>query len=261
MPARGDGPPVVALPRRFDRRLRLGPFPSARDALKFLTYAAAGALLAPFVSAWLWVPLVGIGFLVAVWQPEGAPWDELLWRALVWRWRRRPGAGTVTPSVPPPVAADAFVRLDPGRHVAILRAEGIPLAYRPPADLEQLFAQYRAILRSLSGPVALRCTLAPLSVDPLLPPSRVPAPTVDQEARSGYVELVTLLCRRRSVRRVDLAVFGLAGGLENTQGLEGAVRALAGALGPLGIRTRRLRGLALAEAARAFGWPANGETG
>ena len=46
--------PDVALPVAIGRRMRLGPFPSARDALRFLAYATAGAVVIPFFGAIAW---------------------------------------------------------------------------------------------------------------------------------------------------------------------------------------------------------------
>src|SRR5208282_2604654 len=65
------GVPVVVLPERVDRRVRLGPFPSAKDAVKFASYAAAGAVLAPFATPFAWVPVLALGFVVSVWHPDG----------------------------------------------------------------------------------------------------------------------------------------------------------------------------------------------
>jgi hypothetical protein len=248
-----DGPPSIPLPRPLDRRLRLGPFPSARAALKFLSYAAAGALLAPFASPALWLPVLGLGFLLAVWRPDGVALDELAWHALAWRLRDWRGAA-VTDRPPPAVVARSFVRVGPGRPVAIVRAYGTPLAYRPPADLQGAWEAYRSILRGLPGPVAIRSTLAPIALAPLLP--RAPADTsrADGEAAAGYRELVTLLCRRRSIRRVDVTLFASGEATGAPPELEAAVRSLSAGLAGMGIPSRRLTGAGLAEAAREFGW-------
>ena len=49
-PGRTESSPWIGLPATFDRRLRMGPFPSVRDALKFATYAAVGAIPAALVA-------------------------------------------------------------------------------------------------------------------------------------------------------------------------------------------------------------------
>ncbi|HLM71014.1 MAG TPA: hypothetical protein VK423_06510, partial [Thermoplasmata archaeon] len=89
------GPPLIRLPERLDRRMRLGPFPSSRDALKFVTYAAAGALLSPFTSPWVWLPVLLAGFAVSVWRPDGRAVDERILAYSVWKFRSFAGESPV----------------------------------------------------------------------------------------------------------------------------------------------------------------------
>src|ERR1700688_4681805 len=56
-------PVVVGLPESLDRRMRLGPFPSARHALKFAAYAAVGGSVAAILGVVLTIPLLGGRFL------------------------------------------------------------------------------------------------------------------------------------------------------------------------------------------------------
>jgi hypothetical protein len=73
-------------------------------------------------------------------------------------------------------------------------------------------------------------------------------------AASGYSELVTLLCRRRLLRRIYI-VLGTPDASSDAIGrLEGRVANLMERLTALGLRPMRLRDRALAEAARRFGW-------
>lgn len=82
-----DGPPVVSLPERLDRRLRLGPFASARDALKFVTYSAVGAVIVPFTSPYLWLVVVAGGFAVCVVRSDGQALDERALSFVLWKIR------------------------------------------------------------------------------------------------------------------------------------------------------------------------------
>jgi hypothetical protein len=253
----GTGPPSVGLPRRLDRRLRLGPFPSARDALKFLTYAAIGAVLAPFAPPGLWLPVVGVGFLCAVWQPDGVPPDELVGRALAWRLRSMRRRGVALPDSWPPLSAGALVRLPSGRRAAVVRIYGTPLAYRPPAELERLFAQYGQLLRSLASPLAIRVGVAPLAVAPLLPRPLDPG-RPDQAACGGYADLLTLLCRRRFRRRVDVGLLCPGDDAGAARATEQARRSLEDGVRALGLHVDRLQGPSLREAARGLGWGRRG---
>jgi hypothetical protein len=252
MPERFDSAPVIRMPERMDRRLRLGPFPSARDAVKFLSYAAAGAVVAPFVSPFVWLPLVGAGFGIAVWHPEGQPIDT---RALIYvRWKGRSffRGAALTPRSSS-VTRHGVVRLSASTHAAVLRTGGCPVAYLPPAELQRRFELYRDLLRSTEGRLALLATTAPIRAAPLLPfpPSST---SVDLAARKGYGELVRLLCRRRSLRRIYLALTTDATGPDALARLEGEVASVAERLSGFGLHPVRLTEQGLEEAAFRFDW-------
>lgn len=250
-------PPIVGLPERLDRRLRLGPFPSARDALKFVTYAAAGALLIPFAGAVAWVPLVLVAFAVSVWRPEGESLDERLLTLARWKWRtlrreeavRRPSSGVA--------ARQSSLGLSPTRRAAVLKVGGLPLAYLPPAELARRFDQFRELLRAVDGTLAFRATPAPIHANSFLPPDPVPA-GAERTAHEGYRELVVLIARRRAVRQVYLAVACSGVGIERVSRLEASVGVVTERLVGLGLRPVRLRDRALADAARRMGLSTEG---
>jgi len=248
-----DGPPVVTLPERFDRRLRLGPFPSARDALKFVTCAAVGAVLAPFTSPYVWLAAVAGGFVVSVFRPGGQGLDERAVSFLLWRFRNRERARSVSAASGAPVARQALVGVGPGRYVAIIQTEGTPVAYLPPVELARRFELFRELLRSVHGGMAFSVGLVPMRAGSVLPPSLGDYRT-DLAASEGYAELVRLLCRRRSVRRVHLVLSTEKAGPDGISDLEVRVSTLTDRLAGLGLRPVRLRDRSLAEAARRWGW-------
>ncbi|MGA8663867.1 MAG: hypothetical protein WB809_02195 [Thermoplasmata archaeon] len=250
--------PVVPLPGPVERRLRLGPFASTRDALKFVTYAAVGALLAPFVSPYAWLPVLGLGFGVSVWRPDGEAVDERIGRWIGWSWRHL-GGTPMTRATARSVSTGNFARLGPGRYATVLRLGGTPVAYRPPADLERMFREYGDVLRASDGVLVLHVGTVPLTAGPLLPHD-APAQATERSAHAGYRELVLVLCHRRQVRTVDLALFGSGKGREVPGQLEARTQALAGRLTALGLRSSRLRGRGLADAAHRMGW-SSGERG
>lgn len=249
------GPPLIVLPERLDRRMRLGPFPSSRDALKFVTYAAASALLAPFASPLLWLPLVLGGFALSVWRPDGRAIDETLLTFAVWKVRSARGGGGVRNPGTHPLARQGLLQLGPCRHVAIVRTGGTPMAYLPPDDLARRFELYRELLRSVDGSFAWLATTVPIRSLTVRP---VPAARGNAEgsALAGYSELVELLCRRRLLRRVYFVLGTHEGDADGVGRLEGRVAGLIERLSSLGLRPSRLRDQALAEAAHRFGWPA-----
>jgi hypothetical protein len=245
--------PWVGLPERVDRRLRLGPFPSARDALKFLCYAAAGALLAPLVNVPIGLAVVAFGFLVATWQPDGQAWDERALAILRWKWRSGRREVPVTARSGNPLLRHGFVRLSSAQYVAVVRTGGIPMAYLPPAELSRRFEQFRDLLRATDGRFVLLSTLVTIHGSPFFPRAEG-ATGPDSESRSGYTELVQLLCRRRLGRRVYIAVGSTMAGSEAVARLEGQVSSLIERLTAFGLHAVRLRDRELLEAARRFGW-------
>lgn len=248
-----DGPPVVPLPERLDRRLRLGPFPSARDALKFVTYAAAGAVAAPFTSPFLWLAVVAGGFAVCVVRSDGQAIDERALAFVLWKLRAGSGGPRVTRAATSRITREGFVAIRPGQYVAIVRTGGTPVTYLPPIELARRFELFRHLLRSVGGGLAFLVTSTAMPPGPVLP-NPLRSDHSDQAARTGYGELVNLLCRRRQIRRVYLALSVERTGPDGLADLELRVAALIDRLASLGVRSVRLRDRGLEDAARRWGW-------
>jgi len=248
------GPPLISLPERLDRRMRLGPFPSSRDALKFVTYAAAGALLSPFASPWMWLPVVLAGFAVSVWRPDGRAVDEQLLAFAFWKLRSVGGRSAMKSPVPHPLVRQGLLQLASHRYVAVVRTGGSPMAYLPPDELARRFELYRELIRSTDESFSLLSTAVPIRSQAVRPEAGV-GEGPEATALSGYSELVLLLCRRRLLRRAYFVLGTLEGDTDAIGRLEGRVANLIERLNSLGLRPIRLRDRALAEAARRFGWP------
>ncbi len=246
------GPPVIGLPERLDRRMRLGPFPSSRDALKFVTYAALGGFLAPFTNPWVWLPVVGAGFAVSVWRPDGQAVDERAWKFLTWKVRSV--SRRLASKAGLPLVRQGLLQLPSRRYVAVIRTGGTPVAYLPPEELARRFEIYRELLRSIDSSFAWLSAAVPLRAQAVRPGTWEGGDAVGR-ASSGYSELVALLCRRRLLRRVYLVLASSDPSAEGIGRLEGRVASLIEQLGTLGLRPLRLRDRALSEAARQFGWP------
>jgi hypothetical protein len=249
------GPPVIGLPERLDRRMRLGPFPSARDALKFVTYAAVGGLLSPFASPWVWIPVVLAGFAVAVWRPDGRAVDERAFTFVSWRLRSVGTRGAVRETTSRPLVRQGLLQLASHRYVAVVRTGGTPMAYLPPNELLRRFELYRELLRSMDRSFTFLATTTPIRSQAVRP-GTVSIGGEEAQAVSGYSELVSLLCHRRFLRRVYFVIGTLEADADAIGRLEGRVANLVERLGALGLRPTRLRDRALAEAARRFGWSA-----
>jgi len=248
-------PPVVALPERLDRRLRLGPFPSGREALKFVVVAAVGAVCVPFAGAEVWLVFLAAGLAVSLWQPDGISLDARLVALARWGLRRAgpgdpmtPGAGV--PGVPRGVAV---VPLVAGGYAAVVRGSGVPLAYLPPAELRRKFELYCELLRAVDGSVVFLAARAPIHAGPLVPPSDA-ASGPEAAARAGYRELVGLIVRRRAVRQVFVGVPVPRSGPESLGRLEDRVGGVVERMGELGLSPVRLKDRALSEAARRIGF-------
>lgn len=247
MESADDGPPIVPLPERVDRPLRLGPFPSARDALKFLAYAAVGALLAVTVSPWLGLGVVAIGFGLAVARLDGAPVDRRALAVLRFLVAAAPRRTAVTRGPISALARRGIVTAADGRYVAVVRAGGAPIAYLPPAELARRFDRFRELLRSNPGELIFLASHAPMRAGPVLP-EELPPDRVDRAARDGYADLLRLICGRRRVRRVDLAVAASGPGANGIDELEVRTEGLLERLAALDVPARRLRGARLREA-------------
>ena len=249
--------PVIRLPRRIDRPVRLGPFPSARHALKFVAYAGTGAVVAGFLGALLWLPFVGVGLLVSL-ARDGKALDERAGDYLRFRWRTL-GANAST-SNHRVTEGREVVRLENGRIIAVLSAHGVPTTFLPPEESRRLFDGYRAALRGLDGGALIVSHLEPLAPISLGPPSAETLVPGERDARAGYAEMVEVICRRRSVRRVLIVLWSDHPGPPGRSRLEGRVSALLGALEALDVAPTRLRGRELESAIRRLGWtgPAGG---
>lgn len=237
----GESALAVTLPEGFDRRSRLGPFPSATDALKFLVVGAAGAVLALRFGLLWWTPFLAGGFLLAVHRAEDRPLDERFAEYLTWRCRRRrPGAAGG-----PLPAADG----DRPPRPAGLEVGGIPVAYLPPHEAERLFDSYRAFLRRVPGTLLLRVTSVPLPAGPFRPAAPARGTPEERAARSGYLELVELLARRKRRRVVRIQLPARAG--SGPSGAAEELAALTDLLQALEIPFRRLSPADLARGWRA----------
>jgi len=251
MAVAAEGPPVIGLPERIDRRMRLGPFPSSRDALKFVGYAATGALLSPIASPWMWLPVVGGGFVVSVWRPDGVALDERAVRFLAW-WVRSVGPGARRMN-PRPLLRQGLLELASHRFVAVVRTGGTPVAYLPPEELARRFERFRDLLRSTDDSLAFLATAVPIRAQAVLPPTP-PRIGPEASAASGYSELVSVLCRRRLLRRVYWVLGSSDASPDGIGRLEGRIATLLEGLSTFGLHPRRLRDRALIEAAHRFGW-------
>ena len=249
-----DGAPWVSFPERLDRRLRLGPFPSGRDAVKFVTVAAVGAVVSLAVAPWAGLPIVAVGAVVTLWRPDGEPLDERVAAVARWSVRRSSLDGSMTSSIRTGAGVGrATVQLPDGRVAAIVRTGGAPLAFLPPAVLAQQFELYRQLLRSVDGGLIVLATAVPIYVGAVLP-LEAPPREGERAAYDGYRELVSLLARRRAVRRVLLALVQDDATPDGTRRLEASVGLLRERLADLGLRSERLRDRALADGARRFGF-------
>lgn len=242
----------IPLPERIDRRMRFGPFPSVRDALRFVAYSAAGALVIPWVGAWAWLPLVGAAFLLTVWHPDGSALDERIATYLRWasRAHREEGAMSDAPSVD---RRGDTVRLASGVRVAIVRCGGSPAAFLPAEELVRRFHAYRDLLRAAGGGIALASTGTPIDARPWIP-AAVGAGRGDRAARDAYAQMVELLCSRRHRRRVYALLWQMGSDPATPARLDERANALHQRLEALGAAPERLRDRSLREAVRHFGW-------
>jgi hypothetical protein len=251
----GESDTRIPLPERIDRPLRLGPFPSARDAIKGMGYALAGVVAVPFVGLWGWLPMIAIGLAVGLVQIDGVPLDRGIYLRFRRRWRREE---LLRRQRTPGLASGERRTLDfpDGRRVGIVQADGSPLAFLPPTELRQRLAIYRELLVDCGSGGVLVVSTLPISSSALLPPERAASasPLLDDAARASYHELLQRLCERRRHRRVYLALWSSGSGGEALSQLEGRLAAVGERWAALGGEPRRLSGTELLRAARRFGW-------
>ncbi len=250
MPIEEDWP-TASVPEPFDRTVRFGPFPSARDAVKFVTYAAAGALLSPVAAPIVWLPVVVAGFVVSVWRPEGRALDERAFTMLRWGVRVVGRELAVRRDAVDITLRHRMVRWN-GRYVAVLRAGGIPLAYLPPSELARRFDGYRDLVRAVGGSWVLLTGEAPLHLRSIRPGGG-PLTEAERAARDGYTELLRLIAARRPLRRIHLLLSDADPGPEGVGRIEAAATRAVDRLGALGVRCERLTGRALSDAIRHLG--------
>ncbi len=252
MPPGEIRPDRIPLPERIDRRMRFGPFPSVRDALRFVAYAAVGALVIPWAGAWAWLPVLGVAALLTIWHPDGTAVDERIGAYVRWELRTHREVATVSASGSRANLGDT-VRLGSGMHVAVLKCGGSPVAFLPPEELLRRFRDYRDLLRTSSGGIALASVGTPIDARPWLPPE-AGSDRPDRPARSAYSEMVQLLCARRRHRRVYVLLWEPPVRPGDASRLNDRVRALRQRLSALGSEPVRLRDRALTAALRRFGW-------
>lgn len=248
----GESPPRVGLRTAAERRLRFGPFPSVGDAMRFVAYAAVGALVIPWFGALAWLPILGVGFVLAVWQPGGVALDRRLYLRVTW-WER-----ALQPSEVPVTSRGRSVhggvaRVPPGYLVTVLKCGGRPIAFLPPQELYQKFRQYRELLRSLDGGIVLVGVGLPIDGRPW-DPQEPPLAAADTPARAGYSEMVRVLCRHRQSRRVYALQWAAEAAAGAATHLEERTGALAEHLEGLGVSPVRLEGASLGAALTRFGW-------
>lgn len=251
MPGDADPAPlVVGLPEPLDRRMRLGPFPSVGQALKFGAYVAVGAVAAALVGPVGWLPFLGVGFVVSTYRRSGKSADERAADFLAFQLRQRSTAGPLRDRGAR-VSGD-LVHVAPGARVAILVARGVPVAFLPPAEARRLFDGFRQLLDGTEASIYVVAGLHPMRDAPFLPPrERAPGAAVDAAARAGYVEMMRVVCSKRARRRVTIALWAPGPAEGEELRLLRSVRRVTEGLERLEIPIERLTGAALrAEADR-----------
>ena len=246
MSAPGVAIDAIALPERLDRPGRLGPFPSAASALKFLLVSAVGALIALRWGPILWPPFLAVGLIVALHRRDGLTLDEQTYSYLRWRWRLAHPRASGHGGGPGP--SGAYLRLANGRWAGGLEAGGLPLAFRPAEDAAHVFDAYRHLLRSISGPCVFQIGRLPLRAELYRPKVEAETPS-ERPAQQGYIELVRLLARRRHHRRVRCLLLSDPGpGATALPRLEREINAFRTMLEALEIPCQPLHGVELARA-------------
>lgn len=248
-----EGALVVPLPEPTGRRMRLGPFPSVRDALKFVTVAAVGSVVAALAGPGAWLPFLGGGFALAIGRVDGKPPDEravdyVEWRLRGSRWGRRRGA---TRSA---TGREGIVRLEGGRWAVVLAVSGIPVAYRPPAEARRLFDAFRRWLRETEGVLYFSAATEVIDGRSLMGDHGRPGSAAESVARAGHDEMLALLVRRRRKRRVTVILSVPGQEPRSLERLERRCGQAVAGLAAMGLAVERLRGRRLVEELRAQGW-------
>jgi hypothetical protein len=188
-----------------DRRLRLGPFASGRDLVRFLGIAAAGAVVAALSSALVWLPFLAVGTLVAFARFEGQTLDD--YAVGYCRFRYRASAGSARPIARAGRSGErSRSNSSIGSAAGRIRAGGIPIAFLPPTELERLFGEWRSTLASFDRPIGFRMRGERFSPLPFMPAAGSwNGP--EGEVLESYRGLVRELLRHRYRRVVDLSVW------------------------------------------------------
>lgn len=183
------------------RRLRLGPFASGRDLVKFLCFATVGATAAAVTSAVVWLPFLAVGALIAFARVEGQTLDDYAVGYFRFQWRSA-GSHRLSRS------ASRGSRLSgSSRHSApSIQTGGIPIAYLPPRELQHLFEGWRSTLAALDLPIGWCMRGEAFSPLPFLPSPPDPLPE-ERDALESYREFVQVLLRNRYRRVVDLTLW------------------------------------------------------
>jgi hypothetical protein len=234
--------------------MRLGPFPSVRQALKFATFSAlavvAGSLFGPLWS----VPLLGGGFVLAAYRAGGEGLDERAAARLGFSLRSRgrplPHSGEA--------ARGPYGSWVPGRLIAVVATGGVPVAFLPPNDARSLFDHFRTLLNHLPEGVVIVAGVDPVHLEDLPEtPSTPLAGSLEANARHGYAEMRRLLAQKRHHRRVLLALWVDARPAGAARQLDRSAERLSEDLRQMGLVPERVRDRALLRASTAFGWGAS----
>jgi hypothetical protein len=247
----------IPLPRPLERKMRLGPFPTARDAMRFAAYAAAGAIVVPIGGALAWLPILALGFVLSVVRPEGKGLDDRAGDYLRWRWRRR-HSGNRGKGPMATTDSEPYLRLPGPVTATILQAGGVPIRFLPPSDARALFERYRELLRTVESGVHLDVGSAPNPGSPFRLPKSSSFGRVESAARSGYQEMAKLLLRRRRLRHVCVLLFEPGSDPASLRRLNERTEAFQTGLAGLGVPVDRLRGPALSGASETLGWTGRG---
>jgi hypothetical protein len=229
---------VAAIPVHHlaQRRLRLGPFGSGRDLVKFLCIATVGATVAAVTSAVVWLPFLAIGATIALVRVEGQTIDDYALGYCRFRWRSAV-ASRGAEGAPP---AGRSSGTSSGNSPFSIRAGGIPIAYLPPPELEHLFQEWRSTLAAFDHPVGCRMRGELFSSLPFLPVS-TEARGIERAALDSYRELVRALLHERYRRAVDLTVWNDRSDRESDRiGVQTQIEEVVGALERLGIPARAI---------------------
>jgi hypothetical protein len=251
----GVGPVVVALPDSLRRRSSLGPFASAHDALKFVAYAASGALVAAALGPLAWLPFIVGGFALTRRHRAAKSLDERAWDYVRYRWRqtRLAAGGSFSRPRARRSPTSRVADVGTGTTGAILRAGGIPIAYLPPPDARRIYDGYAAWLRSIEGPAYLVAGSEPMELGACLPTGFEPVGEIE-EARREYRRVLEALAERRRRRRVLVLLTGpRAGGSRALRRLAERSRRAEEALASLEIAVERLSGEPFYAALRDLG--------